>query len=146
MSTRVDFYLIDAKHVDGRLRFACRIIEKAYRHQHKIFILCEDSAQANTIDELLWIFADTSFVPHNFIGEGPTPPPPVQIGTSLPQQHRDILVLLCNNIPAGFERFNRIIEVIHQEESVKNQAREHYRSFRSQGCVLKSHDLQTSQV
>jgi DNA polymerase-3 subunit chi len=142
MTTQVDFYLIGESHNDGRYRIACRLLEKAYHQHHKAFVLCETQALAQTMDELLWTYADTSFVPHNLLGEGPTPPPPIQMGTQVPPHHHDILFLLSETIPPEFRQFKRVIEIIHQDERAKQIGREHYRYFREQGCPLTSHDLQ----
>jgi len=145
MKPQVDFYLISEKHSDGQRRFACRLLEKAYNQHHSVLVLCEDELTAHAMDELLWVYTDTSFIPHQLVGENITPPPPIQIGTILPTQlspSSHILLLLSSKIPVEFHAFKRVIEIIIQDDEAKEKARTHYRYFREQGCALNTHDLQ----
>ncbi len=67
MNTSVDFYILESG-VD-RLTFACQLIEKAYKKKHRIFIQCDDEKTTHRMDNQLWLFKTSSFVPHNIQGE-----------------------------------------------------------------------------
>jgi DNA polymerase-3 subunit chi len=139
---QVDFYLLNQTDELEKDQFVCRLIYKAYHHKHRVYIRCPDLSKTQHLDELLWTFTDESFIPHNIIGEGPTFPPPVQIGhEAIPTQHNDILVNLCEDIPSSFKQFKRILEIIPNNEEARNKARENYRYYREQGCKLVYHNL-----
>ena len=141
--TKVDFYLLSDSGSDPHYHFACRLIEKAYRRQHRVFVLASDQAMAETIDELLWTFKDDSFIPHNLLGEGPNNPPPIQIGfgdiESPPS--KDILLNLSPTIPAYHNRFRRIFEIVTQDEAMKAHLREHYRYYKQADYGINTHKL-----
>ena len=85
--THVDIYLLQDDSLD-RNHYACRLIEKAYRRQHHVYVQTSSQEHAETLDELLWTFKEESFIPHNLLGEGPHKAPPVQLSTqTAPKQH-----------------------------------------------------------
>ena len=140
---RTDFYVLNETNIDARYPYACRVIDKAYQRGHKVYVNCTDKTEAHLLDEMLWTFRDDSFIPHNLHGEGPTPPPPVQLGFDVePDGFRDILINLSPEIPTYFTRFRRVIEVVTQDEKWKETSREHFRFYRTQGCQLKSHNIE----
>lgn len=145
MSTRVDFYIINAQDQQTKLGFVCRLLEKAYKQNNKVFVHCDSQQQAHALDELLWTFKDISFIPHNLVGEGPDPAPTIQLGyQDIPAGHRDVLLNLNTTVINEPRQFRRIIEVIANNETDKQMARDRYRHYREQTCQLHSHDLTKS--
>ena len=142
MATRVDFYIVSAEDETAKLQFLCRLLEKAYKQKHQIFVLCHNQAQTHELDELLWTFKDISFIPHNILGEGPEPAPPIQLGyTTIPATHRDIIIALKHHQIEEPKKYRRIIEIVANNEADKENARINYRRYRELGCQLHSHDL-----
>jgi DNA polymerase-3 subunit chi len=140
---RVDFYLLASEQPDDLSLLACRLVEKAYSRGHRIFILCKDQQSAEHLDELLWTYKDDSFIPHNLQGEGPEPPPPVQIGYGKePRGFNDILINLSSAIPDCCNRFKRIIELVSPLESEKELSRVRYKDYRSKGYALHTHHIE----
>lgn len=140
---RVDFYLLSNSEVSARWLTACRLLEKAYLRGHRVFVYCDNQQDAEKLDELLWTFKDNSFIPHNLQGEGPEPPPPVQIGFSdEPRGFNDILLNLATTIPSFYPRFRRVIEIVANNEPAKELSRTHYREYRTQRCELFTHEIE----
>ncbi|WP_028387705.1 DNA polymerase III subunit chi [Legionella fairfieldensis] len=139
---RVDFYLLKSNQAQARLLLICRLLEKAYLRGHRIFVYCDNQKDAEELDELLWTFKDNSFIPHNLQGEGPEPPPPIQIGYSNePRGFDDILFNLSAEVPSFYSRFRRIIEIVLNEETAKKSSRAHYREYRAKQCELQTHEI-----
>lgn len=139
---RIDFYLLTSSQpMDGWL-LACRLLEKAYHRGHRVFVYCEHANDAALLDELLWTYKDDSFVPHNLQGEGPEPPPAVQIGYNQePRGYNDILLNMSSTIPLFHTRFRRIMEIVIAEETAKEISRNHFREYRKQGFELLTHPI-----
>ncbi|MDR3492810.1 MAG: DNA polymerase III subunit chi [Gammaproteobacteria bacterium] len=141
---RIDFYIIEDKDANARLQLACRLVEKAYKNKHRIYIHTDDEAEAYQLDELLWTYREDSFLPHNLYGDGPDSAPPIQIGFNVtPEKQRDILVNLSKQVPEFYLQFNRVLEIVPNEADRQEIAREHYRFYKSQGHDLTTHKLQT---
>lgn len=139
---RVDFYLVKSDAEDAHWLLACRLLEKAYRQGHRIFVYCSNVGDAERLDELLWTYKDDSFVPHHLQGDGPEPAPPVQIGYgSEPRGFDDILLNLADTIPSFYTRFQRVIEIVASADSAKALSREHFRSYRQAGTEPQLHTV-----
>ncbi len=138
---RFDFYLLTGETQDPLL-IVCRLLEKAYLRGHKVFVYSASKQEAENLDELLWTFKDNSFIPHNLQGEGPEPPPPIQIGYGEePRGFDDILVNLRPEIPPFYSRFRRVIEIVANEETAKESSRSRYREYRAKKCDLQTHNI-----
>ena len=139
---RVDFYLLTHSAEQTPWHVACRLLEKAYLRGHRVFVYCDNQQQAEHLDELLWTYKNDSFIPHHLQGEGPEPPPPIQIGYGEePRGYDDILVNMATNIPSYFKRFRRIIEIVAEQDEAKAISRDHYREYRTQQCDLHTHNI-----
>ena len=144
---QADFYLLDSLEPMAREHFACRILEKAYKKGHKVFVFCDDEASVNHLDELLWTFKDDSFIPHNIQGEGPEPPPAIQIGHQTePRGFNDILLNMSKVVPTFYNKFSRIIEIIDNNEIIKEIGRAHYKQFKQAGLKLQTHTIELTQT
>ncbi len=143
---RVDFYLLNDTTPQADKLFACKLLEKAYYRGHRIFVHCAHQQDAFQLDELLWTFKDDSFVPHNLQGEGPEPPPAVQIGyqPTAPRGYSDILLSLSGTIPSFHTQFQRLIEIVATDDAAKEIARSHFRAYRQLGYTLNTHTLEAA--
>ena len=138
---RVDFYLLATSQPTDCWLLACRLLEKAYQRGHRVFVYCETADDAILLDELLWTYKDDSFIPHTLQGEG-SPSPVIQIGYGdNADNFNDILINMSTSIPAFHIRFQRIMEIVLDQDSAKEISRQHYRTYRNQQCELHTHSI-----
>lgn len=141
-NSNVAFYILQDTDPDARLSFACRLIEKAYKEKHRVYIHAPSQEVAHELDEFLWTYKDNSFVPHSLIEEKIEPAPPVQIGHSTtPAGSHTMLINLCDEVPDFFNRYRRIAEIIPNNEHEQALGRERYKRYRSHACELSTHKL-----
>ena len=139
--TRVDFYVLNDTAPQGRELFACRLIEKAYKLGHRVFVNTADATQTRAMDDLLWTFSQGSFVPHALSTSSDTDSP-VRIGHNTPgTQDQQVLVNLAPSIPAFYDQFTRVAEFVDPVEPQRGQARERFRQYRDKGCQVATHDV-----
>ena len=145
MSTpQVDFYLLAAPDARARLTAACRLAEKAYEQGLKVVVRTTNPAETVELDELLWTFADRSFVPHVVWPGDPelAAATPVLVGSkALPDTHRDCMVNLAADAPADFSTYARVCEVVGGDEDAKRAGRTRWRVYREAGCSPVAHNL-----
>jgi hypothetical protein len=55
--------------------------------------------------------------------------------------HDDVLINLGNDLPAGFERFRLVLEIVGPSDDERQTARDRYRRYKQQGHALDAHDL-----
>jgi DNA polymerase III subunit chi len=142
MPQRVDFYLLESNEPNDDILLVCKLLEKAYHRGHRVFVYCKNIDEAHQLDELLWTFKDDSFIPHNIQGEGPEPPPPIQIGFDAePRGFNDILINLSPVKPSFSDRFKRVMEIIAADKSAKEAGRDRYRQYRAKGHTIHTHNI-----
>lgn len=143
---RVDFYITDDAAPAARLRLACRLAEKAYASGQRVFVSAADAAEAAQLDELLWTFADGSFVPHSVLRESsPAMDDPVLLGTSsAPEAGLDVVLNLARDVPACAARASRVIEIIDGDAARRAAGRVRFKAYREMGCELTTHELKQS--
>jgi DNA polymerase-3 subunit chi len=140
--TRVDFYVLHDGSGENRQHYACRLTDKAYRQGRRVYIHTGTPGESQLLDRLLWTFRDQSFVPHGVTGNTDPDLTPVIIGDQEPPpQADDVLINLSPQIPSFFSRFQRVAEIVDQQQEVKRASREHYRFYRDRGYPLETHEL-----
>ncbi|MEE9451697.1 MAG: DNA polymerase III subunit chi [Gammaproteobacteria bacterium] len=142
MSLRVDFYISAMDSIEKCYPQVCRLTEKIYQQQRKAYIHTENLRQAQHLDELLWTFCDTSFIPHHFIDANNKLNAPIQIGyQQMPDDMQDVLINLTLETLEFDQKFQRIIKFLPANTQWKTTLREHYRLYRDQGCELFNHKI-----
>ena len=140
---RVDFYRLNAVELNAYWHAACRITEKAYLSGHTVFIACDNLEDVHALDDLLWAFKPSSFVPHARSTEELQPRPPVLIGLnpSMDEAATLLINLTKTTVSTTLPGLARIIEIIPEDDVHKAISREHYREYRQQGHEVNVHHL-----
>jgi DNA polymerase-3 subunit chi len=150
MTERVDFYVLKSAAAKQRWSFACRLTEKAYSRDLRVVILNGTLADARALDDLLWTFNERSFVPHQICADGQAADPATKVHlavlpAALPPA--DLLVNLADSLPAQWERFPRIAEIIDADEDRRRLGRERFKTYRDLKVALETHQLdETAEV
>jgi DNA polymerase-3 subunit chi len=137
---QVDFYVLDRVDEHARNTLACKLAEKAWRLENTIHIHAMNETDAQKLDELLWTFRDGSFVPHELAGENNEAPITIGYGEA-PVEPRDLLITLCDEIPAFADTFPRVAELVSGEAHSKKKSRERYAIYRDQGHQIETHKI-----
>jgi len=61
--TRIDFHT----QVQDRLNYTCRLIRKAHAANCQIIVFNDNSEELAALDEALWSFSESDFLPHVFM-------------------------------------------------------------------------------
>ncbi len=138
---QIDFYVLPEQQPAGRLLLACRLAEKAYSLGHTVYIHTESAAQSHQLDDLLWTFRQGSFVPHALCPPPPEDRSPVLLGCADEVPQADVLINLAPQVPAFFERFGRVAELVDQHPQTLRESRERFRCYRERGYAPASHKL-----
>lgn len=132
--TRIDFH----SNVPDKIAYACRLTRKAYLARKQIVLLAQDAAQLAALNEALWRFSETDFLPHVLAGDALAAQTPIVLTDSdnaaLP--HYDILVNLSQRAPAHFARFARLCEIVSADPQDAAAGRQRYVFYKQQNCEL----------
>jgi len=144
MTTRVDFYVLPEASDEGPLPTACRLCEKAVGSGKRVHVHAPDDELAREFDRLLWIYKQGGFVGHERIGTSDDPAPAsVLIGTGEPlPSHHDVLVNLAPAVPAFFDRFERVLEIVAGDTATRAVSRNRFKFYRDKGLAPETHKLE----
>ncbi len=141
-ATRIDFYILRTAGTDARERFACRLAEKAFGLGHRVHALTASAEQAHRLDELMWTFRAGSFVPHAIDSDAADIDNPVTIGFDDPARaDGELLINLTDEVPACFDRFQRVAEIVDGSDTGKQAGRARFRLYRDNGYPPATHDI-----
>ena len=134
--TQVNFYTLPSSEAQSRLLFVCRLTEKAYSLGHRIHIQTESQQQTKLLDDLLWEYSASSFIPHSANDD------PVSLGTDLRAgKHAGVLINLAQQACPTEEQFSRINEVISADPESLEQGRDRYRDYAAKGLQIETFKL-----
>lgn len=126
-----------------KLSYACRLLRKAYLRGARVVALVEEEDRG-ALDAALWTTVVGEFIPHS----GPNDPShvqarsPIHVASQVSAHNgATVLVNLRTDMPAGYERFARVIEVVTGDEADRGQARERWKQYKAQGIEPQRHDL-----
>lgn len=127
-----------------RRSYLCRLLRKATARGSRVVVLAPES-ELPALDALLWTFSALDFIPHcrAEADAAVLAASPVVLAATLDERlpHADVLVHLGDVIPEGFERFERLIEVVTTDAPVRQAARDRWRHYAQRGYPLTSHDI-----
>ena len=139
----VDFHVLAGTESRARGRFACREIEKAFLADQTVLVWCDSETEAAALDELLWTFADRSFVPHELLTpESSWEETPVLISAAAsPPAPPQVLVNLAAGMPPGIDTAGRVIEIIDADPARRQAGRARFRRYRELGIEPTTHNV-----
>jgi DNA polymerase III subunit chi len=132
----ISFYLFE-KSPERQVESACRLCRKILKRDEKIWLLCDDLALQQQLDERLWSFDPTSFIPHGIHHEND----PICISEQLPTETDRIIFNFTQQALDQFGKFSHIIEIIENNEIAKQLGREKFKQYRSFGIEPKTYKL-----
>ena len=137
---RIDFYILANATTQQRMQFACRLAEKAWQQNHRIYMQTDSAADSQALDQLLWTGNEDSFIPHGIRGHDNDATQPILIGHEACNADFDLIINVSAQLPAS-QHCQRIAEIIHHDDSTKQLGRERYKSYREQQCELHHHEI-----
>ncbi|MDQ2987995.1 MAG: DNA polymerase III subunit chi [Pseudomonadota bacterium] len=131
-----------------KLGYACRLLRKAVGTGARVMVTGEP-ATLKDLDVALWTFAPLEFLAH--CSEQATPATlaasPVVLAQSVRSApHQQVLVNLGGAVPEGFERFERLIELVTEDEQDRLDARQRWKHYADRGYAIRKHDVTARQA
>lgn len=142
--TRVSFHF----NVPQRVAYACRLLRKATRQNARVTVT-GPAAELAELDAALWSFDPIEFIPHVMLRHGQPlaerlRETPVCLAASLDgAPHHDVLLNLGAEAPAGFESFERLVEIVSTDEADRAAARARWKHYAARGYPIERHEVES---
>lgn len=132
-----------------KLAYACRLLRKASVSGARVLVVA-DEASCKRLDEQLWAVSPTDFVSHcteqsdkAVVGRSSVL---LASDTGVAAKEFPVLVNLSPQVPAGFDAFHRVIEVVSLEDEDRMLARNRWKQYTALGYQIERHDLKLKGV
>ncbi len=137
--TSIDFYF----NAGDRLDVACRLAGKALQQKKRVLLYAPQAELAQKLDRMLWTAQAVSFIPHCAAHDPLAAETPVLIASDdeAPAHACEVLVNLSAECPPFFERHERLLEIVAQDEAERQAGRARFKFYRDRGYAIRSHDL-----
>jgi DNA polymerase III subunit chi len=135
-----------AFHVNApdKLDYACRLLRATQKKSAQVLVLGQMDA-LKSLSAKLWAMSPTEFLPHcladataEVIAHSP-----IVLSAELPANAAESQVLLNLGavLPTGFERFERLIELVGQDSEDLQAARTRWKHYKDRGYALSRYDV-----
>ena len=137
---KIDFHF----NVGDRLGYVCAVAKKMGTLGKRMAVWSTDRARLDALDRLLWTREPRSFLAHSRAGDPAEAHAPIVLSESLPNLKADVLVLLDDDLPEDwgteFGRFERIIDVVGDEEAERAASRVRWRAYKAASVKVDAFD------
>ncbi len=133
--------------VEDRTLYACRLLRKAARQGSRVLVR-GDATEMDLLDKALWTFEPQDFVPHHRLLAGRPVPARLQrtpiwilddAGAWPAEMPAAQVLLQLGAAPAAdADQWDRMIEVVSQDEEDRRQARQRWRAYENRGWAVKA--------
>ena len=132
--------------VPDKVAYTCRLLRKAHAAGSKVVVTAEPRL-LRELDLALWTFSPLDFIAHSNPASAPelVQASPIQLMQDIQAApHRQVVVNLGAGVPAGFEGFARLVEIVSTDDSDRAAARQRWKQYVEQGYQITRHDVGTS--
>ena len=144
--TEVEFHF----NVGDKLEYSCRLLRKAHAGGAKLLVTA-DPVMLAQLDQMLWTLSATEFLPHcrSVASPATLALSPIVLAASalepvLEGRATGVLVNLGQDVPPGFESFERFIEIVSSAPDDRQAGRQRWNHYKQRGYALKAHDRTVS--
>lgn len=136
--TTIDFYT----RCGDPMRVAVQLIAKAWSQHGCVRVLTADEEMTAALDRLLWTWPATGFLPHCRLRSTLASDTPIIID-HLPEHDGPAAVLVNFHAapPPFFARFERLAEVVADDDASMSAGRTRWKFYKERGYELRQHNL-----
>lgn len=138
---RIDFYKLNGQDSTGVNRFCCQLAEKVVKMGHSVFIRTQDEQDARVLDDMLWTYSDSSFLPHARLDDGTDQGVSVIIGHRASPKPGYLLINLGEAPPDDLHNYERVAEIINDTPDRLRNGRIRYAGYKKQAYSLHYHEI-----
>lgn len=129
--------------VPDKWAYVCRLLRKAAAKGSRVTVT-GDPGTLDQVDGQLWALSPTDFVAHCAAGADAATlaASPIIFCPSCDQSpHQEVLLNLGTVVPPGFERFERLIEVVGAQDDDRQASRQRWKFYQDRGYAIRRHDV-----
>ena len=141
--SRIDFYKLNSQNRTSINRFCCQLADKVVKMGNPVFVMTKDASETHLMDDIMWTFSDSSFLPHAIQGDTEDADAAVIIGHSTPASTGYLLINLSDELPENIQNYERIAEIINDAPLNLHKGRARYSAYKKDAYPLHYHEIKS---
>ncbi len=137
---QVDFYVLTTPALDAR-HLACRLALMSWERGHHTTVIADNRIAASEIDALMWKSPPNRFLPHELDTESKATVSPIVITLLSQLKETEVVINLCPEPIPEPARFKRLLEIVPQQATERENSRQKFRNYREQGITPRMHEI-----
>lgn len=138
---RIDFYKLNSQNSTGIARFCCQLTEKVVKMGHSVFVRTRDERGTQLLDDMMWTYSDSSFLPHARLDDNTDQDATVIIGHRTPSSPGYLLINLSDERPENLDSYERVAEIINAAPETLEKGRKRYAGYKKDAYTLHYHEI-----
>jgi len=138
---RIDFYKLNSQNRTRINKFCCQLADKALKMGSPVFVRTRDETESHVLDDIMWTFSDSSFVPHTIQGDTEDSDAAVIIGHSASTSKAYLLINLSDELPENTLNYERVAEIISDAPENLQNGRARYAAYKRDAYPLHYHEI-----
>ena len=138
---RIDFYKLNSQNSTSINRFCCQLAEKVVKMGHSVVVRTKDERATHLLDDMMWTYSDSSFLPHARLGDSADQDTAVIIGHSASASPAYLLINLSDGRPENIDNYERVAEIINQAPENLQKGRMRYAGYKKDAYTLHYHEI-----
>lgn len=138
---RIDFYKLNSQNRTRISRFCCQLADKVVKMGKPVFVRTRDETESHLLDDIMWSFSDSSFVPHAIQGNTEDSDAAVIIGHSASASKAYLLINLSDQLPENTLNYERVAEIINDAPENLQHGRTRYSAYKKGAYPLHFHEI-----
>ena len=140
--TEITFHL----NANNKMDYCCRLLRKAYASNAKV-VVKGSTDSLKQLDQALWSLSSTDFIPHCSCDAEAAilSASPIVLTSNIDAldrlPHHQVLLNIDDEIATGYEKFERVIEVVGDQSEDKARARIRWRHYSQRGYPISTHEI-----
>ena len=143
--TEVTFHF----NVADTVGYVCNVVRVIAGKGNRIVVTGEPEV-LKQLDVALWTFDPLEFIAHCYTRDAAAEvvarSPVVLSDSAGTAPHRQVLLNLGGGVPEGFERFERLVEVVTTEEQARQDGRARARHYKDRGYAVRHYNSVTKEM
>lgn len=142
--TRIDFYILQTA-ADKQAGFGllCRLLDKALKRGHQALVALNSDQELQALEHALLHHRPELFLPFRSSSDKDNAEP-IILDTTGQSSHHDLLFCLKDELPENFSQYQRVIEIVTQDEQTLLSSRRHWSFLKERGYPIQHHRLHST--
>jgi DNA polymerase-3 subunit chi len=113
------------------------LLEKVLAAENTVVLRCENQKRLQQLNDALWTYAPTAFMPHDLVQEGEKRKTPIALTHATENPNgANILITVSGASAEDKDNFDRVLDIFEGSNIQRDNARKRWKQYKEEGAEL----------